>query len=100
MNKINQNNVLAHEIIGLKAKIRRGKKMYKGKIVNETKNMLSIKTTTKTIMLPKKEVEIELELPSKKRVLIKGETINFKPWERTKKLFGKKAKVINWKQSL
>jgi len=88
---INEKNVLMHEIIGLKAEIidstNKNEIQIKGKIIDETKNMLYIETPKKVVKIAKKNVKILLNLPNKKKVEFNGKIIVLPPEERTKILW-------------
>jgi RNase P/RNase MRP subunit p29 len=70
---------MKHELIGEKAEIKFNDKTYKGIIVDETKNMLSLKTKKQIKKFIKKTIEIKIK--GKK---IKGEKITKRPEERIK----------------
>lgn len=94
---ITKQNILVHELIGLKIKIikatDKNKNKIEGTIVNETKNTLTIETNKKEKTIPKKETIIEIELPNKEKIKIKGMQLIAKPEERTKQLWRKKNEL-------
>ncbi len=90
--EITKENIKAHELNGLKAKITKSKdktKKITGKVIKETKNLLILETKKGETKIPKKEVEIEFEIKGKK-IKVDGEKILFKPEERTKIFWRKK----------
>ncbi len=56
----------------------------KGKVIDETKNMLIIETNNETKKLVKKQVTIKTKIEGK-TVTIKGEVLQGRPEERLKK---------------
>lgn len=90
---INQENVLMHELIGLKCEVAKSrdenKKGLKGIIIKETKNTLKIKNEHGEKILPKKEIELKITLPNKKKIIFDGKMIIEKPEDRTKQLWRK-----------
>ena len=70
---------MKHELIGEKAEIEFNDKTYKGMIVNETKNMLSLKTKNQIKKFIKKTIEIKI-----KGKTIQGKKITKRPEERIK----------------
>lgn len=87
---ITKKNIKNHELIGLKAKI--GK--IQGLIIDETKNMIIIKNKEKEKMIPKKGNEIMIKLQNKD-IIINGNEIIQKPYDRLKKKYKVKKK---WQQ--
>ena len=85
---ITPENIVKHELIGLKAEIVDAKNKantgIKGKIVNETHHTLDIETTKGDKKLFKKNITFRVRLPSKQVVEIDGKTIEAKPWDRIK----------------
>lgn len=89
----NPYNILRHELIGLYAKVvdatHEGYKL-SGKIVDETKNTLSIETTEsakKTKIIPKNCVVLELALDDGSVVRVDGRLLVGRPEERIKKKY-------------
>ena len=91
---IHGREILAHELIGRNAEIRANGKIFEGKIVNETKNTIEIDTGGRTAMLQKGISEISISLGNGKKAVFSGNDIAYRPWERVKRLLGKKAKVV------
>jgi len=89
MNNINRYNLPQHEIIGLDIKVLEGTaygySKIKGKVIDETKNMIVISSNKSTKSVPKKKNVFNFKLPNGEQVKIKGEKILGKPVERTKK---------------
>ena len=56
----------------------------KGKVIDETKNMLIIETNNETKKLVKKQVTIKVKI-KEKEIIIKGEILQGRPEERLKK---------------
>ena len=61
-----------------------------GIIVDETYNLLKIKTNTKFLWIQKKNRVFEIELEDKSRVIVEGDLLIGKPEDRIKKKF------FNW----
>ena len=70
---------MKHELIGEKAEITCNDKTYKGMIVDETKNMLSLETKNKIRKFIKKTIEIKIN-----GKIIQGKKITKRPEERVK----------------
>ena len=89
--EITKENLLGHEMIGLKVKVINstddGKKGKEGVIVNETQNTFVILSTApkakEEIVLPKHECEFEFDLGNEK-VKINGKDVLRRPEERVK----------------
>lgn len=82
---INEKNILQHELIGLTAKVDKSlnplSKGISGKVVDET---------THTLVIGEKRVfkrasQFIFNLPSGKKVEVKGSLLDGKPWDRVKK---------------
>lgn len=56
----------------------------KGKVIDETKNMLTIEKNNETKKLVKKQVTIKLNIKGK-TIIIKGDVLQGRPEERLKK---------------
>ncbi len=92
---ITKKNILNHELIGLKVMIE--EKKYEGRVVDETKNSLVVKTNNGTKRLIKENNVFVFELPKGERVRVYGNIIKYRPWDRLKK----KIKVKNrWQKIL
>lgn len=89
---ISKENILCHELIGLKARVTKSvdknKIGLKGKIIDETRNTFVLETAKGEKVLPKKEVWLELSLGQEK-VEVEGERLCLKPEARTKALWRK-----------
>jgi ribonuclease P protein subunit POP4 len=99
---INADNILAHELIGLRAKILespcRSYKGMQGEIVDETRNLLVISCAGKEIRVPKDLVLIRIFAPSG-FVDVPGELLVGRPEDRLKKFWRKKYGKL-WRQKL
>jgi len=88
--KITQQNVLAHELIGLSAEIVDSKdpllKNLRGKIVYETKNVLVINANQNIKKVPKNIVILSLKLPDGNDCMINGSDLVGKPEDRIQRL--------------
>ncbi|MFH1664013.1 MAG: ribonuclease P protein subunit [archaeon] len=91
--RITEENILAHELNGLKAEVKKSsdkkKEKISGKVVKETKNLFVLETKKGEKRIPKKETEIEFEVKGKK-IKVKGKNIMFKPEDRIKMFWRKK----------
>jgi ribonuclease P protein subunit POP4 len=89
MNNITRYNLPLHEIIGLEVKVLEGKahgySKIKGRVFDETKNMIFVSSDKNTKLVPKKTCIFCFKLPNGEQVKIKGEKILGTPVERTKK---------------
>lgn len=81
-------NILRHELIGLKIEITDSKNKslmgLKGKIVNETKNMIIIETENTIKKIIKKQIKMKLKLINK-TIEIDGKKLVGTPENRIKK---------------
>lgn len=85
---ITPQNVLRHEFIGLSAAAHHPKNdvRHKGTIVDETRDTLTLKTTTNTTKkITKKDHIFEVELPGGVRVRMAGALLAGRPEDRIKK---------------
>ena len=86
---ITPKNLIRHELIGLEVKIKNSTdptlKGIKGKVVDETYNMLVIETSKKEIKAPKKNCVFVFTLPSKLKVQVDGKLLVGRPEDRIKK---------------
>lgn len=89
---LSESNLKSHELIGLKAKAQNTK----GLIVDESKNTITIWNKKKESIIPKKNNEFIIKL-GKKIIIIKGEEIAQKPYDRLKKKYKVKNK---WQKKL
>jgi len=90
--EITKENLLGHEMIGLKVKVIEstdgGKEGKEGVVVNETQNTFVILSQAlgeakEEIVLPKKECEFEFDLGNEK-VKVKGNDVLKRPEDRVK----------------
>ena len=86
--EINSGNLIAHELIGLNAKIVKSTDKNKvginGKIVDESKKLLVLETISGEKIIPKEETTIEFDLNDEK-IVIDGKMLVEKPENRIKK---------------
>lgn len=94
MTSISPQNILRHELIGLNVKVVRatGKSLSgtTGVIIDETRNMLTIRSRQRKIMVPKDIATFRFSLPNGVRVDVDGERLVAKPENRLK------TKVRRW----
>ena len=87
---VTSQNVIAHELIGIDAKIVESMdptlEKVSGKIVYETKNMLMLNVNNKMKMIPKKVVKLALELPDNSECLVNGSDLVGRPEDRIQRL--------------
>ena len=90
---ITAKNIVKHELIGLKAEVVKSKNKslvgLKGKIVDETRNMLTIETKNGDKKVIKSECVLKLWLP-KEVVEVDGKLLVGSPEKRIKKSIPKK----------
>ncbi len=90
--RITKENIFAHELIGLKAKVVGGSEKsrigLKGYIMDETRNVLVLETAAGMKTVPKSESVFEFDL-GKERAVVEGRKIVARPEDRIK-LFGRK----------
>jgi len=90
--QITGENLMAHEIIGLNAKVigssDKSRIGIKGKVVDETMNTLVIDSGKEEKTFPKKEIELRIDLGNES-VDLDGKLIVARPEDRTK-LFWRK----------
>jgi ribonuclease P protein subunit POP4 len=83
-------NVFAHELIGLDAKIVESDdpslKNIEGKIMYETKSMLILQVNNGTKMIPKKIVKLALKLPDNSQCLVNGSDLVGRSEDRIQRL--------------
>lgn len=92
---ISKENILAHELIGLEARVIESsdlkRKGLQGRIVDETQHTLKIeKKSGKEIIVPKKEVVLEIILQNGEKIRVEGKRIEEKPEDRIKTFWRKK----------
>jgi ribonuclease P protein subunit POP4 len=90
MPNYNNRNIVLHELIGLNVEVIKSNDKYlkgiKGMVVNETKNTLLISTGSKTKIVPKMNSTFRFSY-GKKRFVVNGVEINFRPYERIEKSY-------------
>ncbi|OED29789.1 ribonuclease P protein component 1 [Methanosphaera sp. WGK6] len=90
---ITPQNVFRHELIGLPVEVIDSNHNdfigIKGKIIDETRNTITVDTGLDEKQLPKENVTILLTLPGDKKVSIEGKVIIARPEDRIKKKFKK-----------
>ncbi|MBU1121059.1 ribonuclease P protein subunit [Candidatus Micrarchaeota archaeon] len=91
---INKENIIAHELNGLKVKAikscDKNKEGMRGKVIKETKNTLVIEEKEgEEKILPKKEADLEF-LVGGKKISVEGRNLVGKPEERIKLFFRRK----------
>ena len=88
MAPITPQNILRHELIGLAVRVTEATDPsvngVRGTVVDETKNMLKILTSEKTIMIPKEIATFRFNLPSGIRVDVDGQRLVARPESRLK----------------
>lgn len=90
---ITSRNIIRHEFIGLNVQACEANIQgicFRGKVVDETKNMITIKLGNMTKKIPKKGSTFMFFLPDGKRVKVDGSRISARPEERIK------LKVKKW----
>lgn len=91
----NRRNIEMHELIGLEVEVKESTNPnqvgIKGRIVDETKNMLVIDDGKGRKMIMKKGAKFGISLDDE-YVTIKGDRINYRPHERIKKLMRRRTK--------
>lgn len=94
--KITKDNLIVHELIGLKVKIvkssHKGLEGIKGKVVNETQNTFMIETEHGEKSVPKKGTTFSFQTSSGP-VNVQGTLLNYRPEDRTKKLWKTKGEI-------
>lgn len=86
-------NILRHEIIGLECMVLKSKNKalegIVGTVVDETKNMITIRKNGKFLRIPKKYSEFVFILPGGKKVKINGSMFLVRPENRIRLKFKK-----------
>ncbi|KXB02806.1 hypothetical protein AKJ45_00455 [candidate division MSBL1 archaeon SCGC-AAA261F19] len=86
---ITENNLLQHELIGLRAKIVQSTNPSlankEGVIVDETRNTLVLKENESLKIIPKQDVRLRLNLPEGKKVKVDGRKLIARAENRIKK---------------
>lgn len=92
--RISAANVLGHELIGLEATVTRspdrGKTGIKGKIVDETRNVLVIEEKGQEKKIPKNEASFLLKIGDEKKE-VDGKKLVARPEDRVKLFFRRKG---------
>lgn len=85
---ITPRNLMRHELIGLKLKVAesRNKSLVglNGKVVNETRKMLTIRTSRGIRRIGKGTSDFIFTLPDKRKVKVDGKRIEMRPENRVK----------------
>ncbi len=96
---LNEKNIVRHELIGLEAEIIRStdakKQALKGKIIDETKKMLLLRTEKGEKLAEKATSTFRITLPDGKKVDVQGTLLSGRPEERIKKKFPQRWDIIN-----
>jgi len=86
---ITEKNLVRHELIGLEVKVKKSTNKsqigIKGKVVDETYNMLVIETKKGERMVEKKSCVFVFKLPNGKKVEVEGWVLVGRPEDRIKK---------------
>ncbi len=86
---ITPQNIVRHELIGLKVKISKSQNKslvgINGKVIDETYNTFKIETNTKEKTIPKNGTIFIFHLPNGKRVEVDGKVLISRPEDRIKK---------------
>ncbi len=90
---ITPNNIFRHELIGLPVKVVKsthdGHIGIEGKVVDETKNTITIEADNGEKIIPKKVATFHFNLPDGSIIEIKGKILVARPEDRIKKKFRK-----------
>lgn len=88
MHHYNNKNIVLHELIGLDAEVLDSKDSsqigIRGRVINETKNLLYLKHDSKTKRVVKKISKFRF-VHGNDSFVVYGSEINFRPYERTEK---------------
>ena len=88
---ITPENLVRHELIGLRVTIIGAKNPQiigtSGRVVDESRNTLTLETRGKEKRFPKAECIFEFRIPSGKRVRVDGKLLVARPEDRIKKKF-------------
>lgn len=88
---ITKDNILRHEMIGLKVNINNSTDKKKigtsGKIIDETKKTFKIKTEEKILTMPKEDCIFQIELPDGSNIKVDGNRIISRPEDRIQKKY-------------
>ena len=90
---IDPSTIRAHEWIGLRVKVLSapdpGICGATGKVEDESRNTLTIRTDHRSLKVPKEKSSFLVELPGKQSVEVQGETVRYRPEDRVKRGIGK-----------
>ena len=90
---ISRENLLAHEWIGLQVTIDDcpdpSLRDISGRVLDETKNTLTIQTLKRRIVVPKSDTKLKATLPTGESVSIDGDLLRIRPEDRIKKRLNK-----------
>lgn len=90
MIKISSSNIIYHELIGLNVKIIESSDKsligLSGRIMNETKNTLGIKTLRGARIIPKKNVKLQISFQDDANVILHCKEIAYRPEDRIEKM--------------
>jgi len=88
MTQITRFNIARHELIGLDARVSKSlnKQLVglRGRIIDETRNTLTLKQGSRQIAIPKEIVRLRLHLPEGEVAELDGRTIAARPEDRIK----------------
>jgi len=88
---LTEKNLVRHELIGLEVEVKKSTNKsqvgIKGKVVDETYNMLVIETEKGEKMVEKKSCVFIFKLPNGKKVEVEGWVLVGRPEDRIKKKF-------------
>lgn len=90
---ISKENLLAHEWIGLQVTIDRSpdpsQRAISGRVLDETKNTLTIQTPTRRLVVPKSDTKLTATLPTGESLSVDGDLLRLRPEDRIKKRLNK-----------
>jgi len=90
---INERNLVRHELIGLEVEVKKSTNKsqigIKGRVVDETYNMLVIETEKGEKRVEKKSCVFIFKLPNGKKVEVEGWVLIGRPEDRIKKKFSR-----------
>jgi ribonuclease P protein subunit POP4 len=83
-------NLRAHELIGLECEVVECRdptlRSLKGRVVDESKNIISVQCSNKLIRIPKDIATFNFMLPSGATAIIPGRSLAFRPEDRVNKV--------------
>jgi len=86
--KIQPENIVRHELVGLKAHVAQSTDptqiSNKGQVIRESKNMLELKIASGTVTIPKCNAVFDFSLPDGRVVRVDGNILQGRPEERMK----------------